>query len=198
MNNAAVTTTLADRISDLGGVPADRVPLRPPPGEATIDDLIQLKNQEGKTSELVDGTLVEKAKGVRESLLAAVLIQWLRNYLDHSSLRIVLGPDAMVLLFDDTSRAPDVAFYAWSKLPDGKIPDQAVPFIVPDLAIEILSVGNTRAEMARKRREYFHAGVKLVWMIDPRRRTVAVYHAAERVTVVGEEDHRRRVFQIVR
>lgn len=29
--------------------------------------------------------------------------------------------------------------------------------------------------MSRKRREYFHAGVRLVWMVDPRQRTVAIY-----------------------
>ena len=46
---------------------------------------------------------------------------------------------------------------------------------VPDSAVEILSRGNTLAEMSRKRREYFHAGVRLVWMIDPRARSVAVY-----------------------
>lgn len=40
--------------------------------------------------------------------------------------------------------------------------------------------------MARKRREYFAAGVLLVWEIDPRTRTAAVYTATDRVTVRAE------------
>jgi Uma2 family endonuclease len=47
---------------------------------------------------------------------------------------------------------------------------------------------NTRSEMARKRREYFQAGVRLVWMIDPRRRTVAVFTTADSVIIAEEFD----------
>ncbi|MBM3226106.1 MAG: Uma2 family endonuclease [Candidatus Tectomicrobia bacterium] len=38
--------------------------------------------------------------------------------------------------------------------------------------VEVLSEGNTPAEMTRKRQEYFTAGVQLVWFVDPQRRTV--------------------------
>jgi Uma2 family endonuclease len=72
-------------------------------------------------------------------------------------------------------RGPDVAFVSWARLPEGKVPQEKVPELVPDLAIEVLSEGNTYAEMARKRREYFHAGVRQVWMVDLDERTVAVY-----------------------
>ncbi len=47
--------------------------------------------------------------------------------------------------------------------------------VAPDLAVEILSARNTPAEMARKRKEYFEAGVRLVWEIDPRARAARVY-----------------------
>jgi Uma2 family endonuclease len=57
---------------------------------------------------------------------------------------------------------------------------------VPDFVVEVLSDGNTRSEMARKRREYFAAGVRLIWMVDPRDRTVAVYRDPESVTVVDD------------
>src|SRR5205085_207857 len=51
----------------------------------------------------------------------------------------------------------------------------SVAGFAPDLAIEILSKSNTRAEMARKRRAYFAGGTRAVWEINPRRRTVTVY-----------------------
>ena len=42
--------------------------------------------------------------------------------------------------------------------------------------------------MKRKRREYFKAGVRLVWIIDPEIRTAAVYTSAEKYTVLTESD----------
>jgi Uma2 family endonuclease len=43
------------------------------------------------------------------------------------------------------------------------------------LAVEVLSRKNTAREMERKRGEYFTAGVKLVWVVNPNRRTVTVF-----------------------
>ncbi len=45
--------------------------------------------------------------------------------------------------------------------------------------MEILSPSNTKGEMALKVREYFLAGVRLVWLVDPRKRTVRVYTAPD-------------------
>lgn len=186
--NAAVSFSLADRILDLGGVDAARIRSNPPPGFATVDDLIRATAEDGRLYELVDGTLVEKAMGWQESMLAMVLVQWLRNFLDVHDLGLISGPDGMSRLFGDTVRGPDVAFVSWSRLPEGRIPTDPVPLLVPDFVIEVLSVGNTRSEMSRKRREYFQAGVRLVWMIDPRCRTVAVFTSPETVRIAEEFD----------
>src|SRR5690606_16912207 len=64
-------------------------------------------------------------------------------------------------------------------LPGGQVPAQAILELAPDLAVEVLSEGNTPGEMQRKRREYFLAGPPLVWEVDPRRRVVTVYTAPE-------------------
>jgi len=47
------------------------------------------------------------------------------------------------------------------------------------MAVEILGKSNTRREMQRKLREYFAAGVRLVWYIDPKRTTATVYTSVE-------------------
>ena len=60
--------------------------------------------------------------------------------------------------------------------------------LIAAVLIEITSEGNTRAELARKRREYFHAGGSRVWMVDPLRRTVAVDASINESTVVPEEE----------
>jgi len=186
--NASVSFSLEDRMYDLGGIDVSRVRSIPAPGSATVADLIRAQAEDGRLYELVDNTLVEKAMGWQESLLAMVLGQRLRNFLDDHNLGVVTGPDGMSRLFADTVRGPDVAFVSWSRMPGGRLPTDPVPDLVPDFVIEVLSLGNTRAEMARKRREYFQAGVRLVWMIDPRRRTVAVFTAADSVTIAQEFD----------
>ncbi|HKB06128.1 MAG TPA: Uma2 family endonuclease, partial [Gemmataceae bacterium] len=47
---------------------------------------------------------------------------------------------------------------------------------------------NTVREMALKRDDYFRAGVRLVWQIDPRARTVAVYTSPDNPAVLREAD----------
>jgi Uma2 family endonuclease len=180
--------TISDLLRDLGDVPADRVLLHPPPGTATVEDVIAVKNRDGRLCELVDGTLVEKGMGIRESMLAVALAAILRSFVIPRNLGIVTGPDGMMKLFASLIRIPDVAYVSWQRLPGGRLPSEPVPLLAPDLAIEVLSESNTRAEMARKRREYFEAGVLLVWEVDPASRTVIIYTAPERSTTLTQQD----------
>ena len=182
----ALATTWEDRLSDLGGISASRVRIDPAPGTATVEDVVRLRNVERRLYELVDGTLVEKAMGWQESFLAGILLHWLHTYLDQHRIGVATGTDGMTRLFGDTVRGPDVAFVAWDRLSGGRIPKEPVPDLVPNFVIEVLSSGNTYAEMSRKRREYFHAGVELLWMVDHRSRTVTVFRSALNATVVTE------------
>ncbi len=173
-SNAAVAAKFSDILMDLGNIPANRVRSEPKPGTATVDDLLRV-NSQGGMCELVDGALVEKAMGWRESLIAIALGSIIRDFVLARNLGLVSGPDGFIRILRTQVRGPDLAFISWDRLPGGKVPEERVPELVPDLAIEVLSEGNTYAEMARKRREYFHAGVRQVWMIDIEERTVAVY-----------------------
>jgi Uma2 family endonuclease len=180
--------TLADLLRRLGGIAPDRVRLRPPPGTATEDDVLEIERSENRLCELVDGVLVEKAMGFRESLLAAALCEALRAFVIPRNLGLVTGPDGLVRLFAGLVRIPDVAFTSWARLPGGKVPVDPVPDLAPDLAVEVLSQGNTREEMDRKCSEYFAAGVRLVWIVDPKARAVTVYSAPGRSRAVREEE----------
>jgi Uma2 family endonuclease len=66
--------------------------------------------------------------------------------------------------------------------------DQPIPNLVPDLAVEVLSLSNTADEIERKRREYFGRGTQLVWIIDLRARTVEVFTAPTVSTLLHESD----------
>jgi Uma2 family endonuclease len=80
----------------------------------------------------------------------------------------------------DQIRVPDVAFLSWRHFPGRLLPPEPVPAIALDLAVEVLSAGNTRAEMVRKLDDYFAAGVKLVWFIDPSSQSATVYEDRDR------------------
>lgn len=186
VSNAAVAKSMADILLELGGIAVDRIHLLPPPGSATIDD-VTYRIERGELYELVDGTLVEKAMGWQESLIAMALGSLLRVYVNERNLGVVTGPDGFIRLFGSLVRGPDVAFFSWDRLPNRKMPTTSVPECIPDIAVEVLSLGNTLSEMSRKRREYFQAGVRLVWMVDLRERSVAVYTSITDYVVLSEE-----------
>jgi len=171
--------TIDDLLHDLGDVPASRVRLRPPLGQATVQDVLDVHAHERRLCELVDGTLVEKPMGLKESIIAGALLSFLRAFVMPRNLGLVSGEAGMMRIFAALVRIPDVAFISWARLPEGKVPSDPMPLLAPDLAVEVLSASNTAREMERKRREYFAAGVRLVWMIDIEARTVEVYTAPE-------------------
>lgn len=188
IQNAGVCESLEDILIDLGSISASRVLTTPPSGQASLADW-QSANRSGKASfELVDGILVERAMGWRESMLAAALIGILRSFVVPRNFGVVAGADAFIELFPMTVRSPDVTFISWSCLPGGRLPDEAVPHIAPELVVEVLSPGNARGEMTRKRREYFQAGINEVWMIDPRERSVVAYTSSVSYEVLTEQD----------
>lgn len=165
--------TVADLLHRLGDVPPDRVRFDPVPGTATIADLL---NPENEGCELVDGTLVEKAVGWEESFLAVWLATLLNQFVVPRNLGAVTGEAGFIELPPGGPvRGPDVAFTSWGRMAGRTRPTDPIPQLASDLVVEVLSPSNTPREMARKRDEYFRAGVGLVWEIDPRARTVRVY-----------------------
>jgi Uma2 family endonuclease len=166
--------TVGELLDRLGGIPADRVRFHPIPGSAVEQDLLDLDAKGDRRCELVDGTLVEKPMGLEESVLAIIIASVLREFVIPRNLGLVAGETGMFRLFPGCIRMPDVA-YACHARRKGRPITQPAPDMAPDLAVEVLSESNTAREMKKKRDEYFSSGVKLVWMFDPRKHTVAVY-----------------------
>ena len=168
-------------LSRLGDIPPERLVLDPPPGTATEADCVAACQGEPKRlCELVEATLVEKAVGSREAFLAMELGSHLRPFAREHDLGPAGGADVMQRMIGGNIRMPDVSFIRKERLPDGKVGADAVS-IAPDLAVEIVSVSNTPAELERKRRESFASGAVLVWEIDPRTRDAHVYTAPDTV-----------------
>jgi Uma2 family endonuclease len=85
-------------------------------------------------------------------------------------------------------RVPDVSFIGWERIPGRQLPQERIYNLVPDLAVEVLSPGNTEAEMQRKLHEYFSAGARLVWYIAPEARTARAYIAEDHWQDLGPGD----------
>src|SRR5262245_53917836 len=119
--------TLADLLDRLGGVPLDRIRFQPYPGTATVRDVIEVECKEGKLCELVEGVLVEKTVGYRESRLAVFLGGLLNAFVIPRNLGLVTGPGGTMKLAADLVRIPDVAFISWDRLPGRRAPKAPIP-----------------------------------------------------------------------
>ncbi len=185
--SATSIKTLADLLARIG-VPPDRIRFHPFPGTATIQDVIRVQEQEDKLCELIEGVLAEKVMGLNESTLAVFLAGLLNVFVIPRNLGLVAGPDGTMEILADLVRIPDVAFISWDRLPGRRRPSAPVPHVAPNLAVEVWSRSNTRAEMAAKRADYFAAGVELVWEVHPDTRTVEVYSSPTQALTLGPTD----------
>jgi len=85
----------------------------------------------------------------------------------------------------DTVRGPDVSYWSVARLPLDLEP-VGYPEIAPDLCVEVLSPSNRFARILEKLREYFARGVRMVWVVDPEDRTVAVYRSPDEGRIFHE------------
>jgi Uma2 family endonuclease len=180
------TWSVGDLLEHFGGISPQRIRLRPAPGTATERDLLDIHVHEDRLYELVDGVLVEKVMGYEEACLALLLGRLLGNFVEEHDLGLVAGADGGLRLMPGLVRIPDISFISWRQLPNKEIPTDPIPELAPDLAVEVLSETNTREEMQRKLKDYFLAGVQLVWYVDPDDRSVSVYTAPDQSTRLRE------------
>ncbi|HVA47519.1 MAG TPA: Uma2 family endonuclease [Pirellulales bacterium] len=179
--------TINDLAELFGNMPAWRIRNVPAPGTATENDVVDVEEREDRLCELVDGVLVEKTVGYEESCLTVDLITLLNSFVKAHKLGKVSGPDGMMRLFPGLVRIPDIAF-ASSKRFSQRRGSRKMPHLVPDLAVEVLSEDNTPKEMSRKLDDYFDAGVRLVWFVDPRKRTVEAFSGKKSSKVLAEPE----------
>jgi Uma2 family endonuclease len=90
----------------------------------------------------------------------------------------------MIEVVPQLVRAPDVSFVSRTRRPEKTVPTKPISDLVPDLTVEVLSPKNPRGEILRKLKDYFLGGVRLVWVIDPRKRSATVYTAPDKKTSI--------------
>ena len=60
--------------------------------------------------------------------------------------------------------------------------------MVPDLAVEVVSPGDSAREVREKVADWMRAGVRLLWAIDPATRSVTVYRSTDDFDLLSEDD----------
>src|SRR4051794_9073614 len=140
----------------------------------TPEDLLTLPD--GERFELVNGILVEKKMGTEAGGIAATIIGllFIWNQRTHQG-RVVSAEGSYQCFGDDADRVrrPDVSFLRTERLPGGVLP-RGHSQVAPDLAVEVVSPNDLYSEVRAKIEEYFRAGVRLVWVVDPETQSVEV------------------------
>jgi Uma2 family endonuclease len=173
--------TIAELLEKLGGIPAHRVLLKPTPGTATEEDVLRAKARPRKRlCELIDGTLVEKDMSTNEGFLSGLLLHFIWVYLEKNDLGLAFPGDAHLRLRPGRVRIPDVSFIPWNRIPNEELPDDPIASLAPELAVEVITPNNTGREMELKLADFFAAGCKLAWIIDPQKKTAKVYTSEKR------------------
>src|SRR5690606_20035878 len=157
--------TAVDLAERFGPIPLWRIRTNPEPGNATEDDVIAIHERENRACELIDGILVEKDVSTIASLIATRIAKLLSIFVDEHGLGFVLGEQGKLRLSYGQVRIPDVSFIRADQVPGGEFPTKPIANLIPTLAVEVLSPGNTEREMNEKLDEYFASGSELVWYV---------------------------------
>jgi Uma2 family endonuclease len=151
----------------------------------TAEELL-LMPRDGNRYELARGVLVQKMPtgdphGEVVLRIGAALSIYADNY-DYGSTRA--GEPGYRLDRDpDTVRAPDVAWIASGRIPEGT---QGYPGLAPDLAVEVKSPGNSNPEMAAKAAMWLSYGSREVWVADPETTTITRHRPNAAPVTLGE------------
>jgi Uma2 family endonuclease len=141
----------------------------------------------GERSELVDGEVITLTPpGFQHGCIAARIAAMVDRHVDANRLGSVCGEAGFVVSRNpDTVLAPDVAFVRTER--DDREETRYFPG-APDLVVEVLSPDDRTSEVAEKAARWLRAGARLVWIVDPDRRSVTVKRPGAADAIVHEGD----------
>ena len=145
----------------------------------SIEDLLRTPEYNRRRFYLIDGVMYEMSPVKRiHSRLAVRLSMYLELFLEendlgeaHTELGVYPPDDRSTLL------APGAAFVSHARLSDQ--PEDGFLSVMPDLAVEIASPSDTRAQQRRKAQIYLDNGSSLVWIVLPSEKGVEVCRSVD-------------------
>jgi Uma2 family endonuclease len=140
--------------------------------------------------ELVRGKLITKELfSLAHGILCADIGAALGTFVEAHDLGLVFGTGTGFIVEHepDTVLGIDISFVSHERLRQVEHLDDYLPY-APDLAVEVLSPGDTADETSARIRLYFAAGAWAVWVFNTKERTTAVYISPTSVRVLNEQD----------
>lgn len=134
--------------------------------------------------EYIAGSLVELTPNSVSSEIAASIGAVIIGFVRVHRLGRVTDADGGYWMADERYM-PNVAFISNARQPER--PNVAWNPVAPDLAIEVLSSGNTNEQIGWKIVHYLRAGT-LLWVVHPKRQVVEVYAPGQRPQRFGIDD----------
>lgn len=85
--------------------------------------------------------------------------------------------------FAGNHRRPDIAYYTEAQIQAGRRNED----VHPDFVIEVISKKDQVEKLVDKMKDYWAAGVKVIWQIYPSQQQVHVYHGKKMLVCMGDD-----------
>ena len=154
-----------------------------------LPDISARLSAKGRRCELVRGELIEIAlSGARHGTIAQSIAFIIGSYVEPRELGYIFAAGTGFILQHnpDTVRAPDVAFVSKERL-QGEVPPGYMG-IVPDFVVEVVSPNDSASAVQAKVEDWMRAGTRLVWVVYPETRSVAVYRSLQEARVLSSAE----------
>jgi len=143
----------------------------------TLDQFLDLPDQEGVRRELDEGQLIEEMgfTSPEHGIIQSRLLQRILNWTDQTGAPFIVACNVGFALGPDTARVPDVFAVRKSAIAAMERVKGGARRGAPDLAVEVVSATNTAEDLERKIDQYLNAGAAAVWVFYPKTRHVMVH-----------------------
>ena len=164
-------------------------------GAAAVGDDEIIDDDTRPIFEIVDGEKVYEAMSAYAQQVGSRIDRRLGIYVEDAGLGIVVS-EIYIACFPwtrregrpDDKRRPDVAYWPSESYPSGRLPERGVAREVPAMCVEVLSPNDVALDLERKIADYFRAGVRLVWVVNPEARRIRTQQPDGTAHVYGPGD----------
>lgn len=155
----------------------------------TAEELLRMPD-DGFRYELVEGEVRKMTPaGGEHGRIALNVGYFLTDHVRANNLGTVYAAETgfRIATDPDTVRAPDAAFVRRERV-EAMGPVQGYLPGAPDLAVEVVSPGDSYSDVAEKALDWLDAGTRMVLVVDPRKHTVTAYLSRDDIRVLSEGD----------
>jgi len=152
------------------------------------DEALMALPRDGRKYELLGGDLVVSPTGFQHGCISSRLLAALLAFVIEHRLGVVVDSSTGFRLKNGDCLSPDVSFVGKERLRGRKETPSKFFQGAPDLAVEVLSPGESRRRLRQKLAQYFADGTRLAWVVNPKERTVSVYDSPDHPNILHEDE----------